>query len=186
MSQIELLRLVVSVLNNLQIPYMLVGSYASSFYGEPRSTHDIDMVIDLDSAKVPRLVQEFDTQRYYLSELALREGRMANLIDLQSGDKVDFFLDAGNTNNCTALSRRSRRKLMDIEVDMASAEDTILAKLSWSKSGGGLKRQVDDVRDILRIQGGKLDEQYLRQQAEAWGLTQELTPLLNEYESEDR
>ena len=52
MSQAELLALVIENLNELQIPHMLVGSFASSFYGEARSTHDIDVVIDLAPTKI--------------------------------------------------------------------------------------------------------------------------------------
>lgn len=81
MSQAELLRLVVAVLEDLGIAHMLVGSHASSFYGEARSTHDVDLVIDLDPAKINELVARFDPERYYISETALREGRMAKLID---------------------------------------------------------------------------------------------------------
>ena len=92
MSQAELLELVLGVLNRLGIESMLVGSYASSFYGEARSTHDIDLVIDLPAEKIDSLVESFDPNRYYLSAQALREGRMANLIDTLAGDKVDLFL----------------------------------------------------------------------------------------------
>jgi len=92
MSQAELLALIVSVLNDLKIEHMLVGSHASSFYGEARSTHDVDLVIDLDPVKIPALIASFPHDRYYLSEASLREGRMANLIDTQTGDKVDCFV----------------------------------------------------------------------------------------------
>ncbi len=76
MSQVELLELVMQILGQLGIESMLVGSHASSFYGEARSTHDIDMVIDLDPDKIDSLVSSFDPQRYYLSQQALREGRI--------------------------------------------------------------------------------------------------------------
>lgn len=67
MSQAELLSLIVAALNDLQIAHMLVGSHASSFYGEARSTHDIDLVIDLDPIKIPALVSRFDPDRYDFS-----------------------------------------------------------------------------------------------------------------------
>ncbi len=174
MSQAELLALVVSIFEDLQIPYMLVGSYASSFYGEPRSTHDIDMVIDLEASKIPELVRRFDPLRYYLSEQALREGRMANLIDLQTGDKVDCFLLSEDLVNRTAFSRRSQQRIMDIETHIATAEDTILAKLNWSKMAGGLSRQQTDVREILKAQREQLDMSYMLKVAEVMGVREDL------------
>ncbi len=180
MSQAELLALVVRVFQELEIPYMLVGSYASSFYGEPRSTHDIDMVIDLETSKIPALIGRFDRKRYYLSEIALREGRMANLIDLQTGDKVDCFLLDDNPLNRMAFSRRSIQRIVDVETHIASAEDTILAKLNWSKNAGGLSRQQTDVRNILMIQGTRLDINYLLRQAKLLGLYEDLRVYLRD------
>lgn len=180
MSQAELLALVVRVLNALRIPHMLVGSYASSYYGEPRSTHDIDLVIELDTATIPELIRQFDPERYYISESALREGRLANLIDLETGDKVDFFMLDQNPLNHVAMSRRMKRMVMEVNVDMATAEDTILSKLQWSTMAGGLPRQLADVGSIVRNQHHQLDIHYLQQQAELLGLQAELATLLEE------
>ena len=92
MSQAELLKLVIETLNRLGIDAMLVGSLASSFYGEARTTHDIDLVIDPPGDLIDQLVASFPAPRYYLSPQALREGRMANLIDTESGDQVDLWI----------------------------------------------------------------------------------------------
>lgn len=45
MSQQELLKKVIQVLDDVGIQYMLTGSVVSSLQGEPRSTHDIDMEV---------------------------------------------------------------------------------------------------------------------------------------------
>ncbi len=180
MSQFELLRLVLAVFDQLQIQYMLVGSYASSHYGEARSTHDIDMVIDLPSDKVDTLVESFDSKRYYLSKLALREGRMANLIDTTSADKIDFFLLQDDPIARSEFARRRSWKLLELDVVVASAEDTILAKLDWGRQIGGSERQQRDVLEILRTQSGNLDLDYLRNAAEKKDLTVELQQALEE------
>ena len=174
MSQAELLRLVVTVLSELRVDHMLVGSHASSFYGEPRSTHDVDLVIDLPVAKIKQLVSSFDPKRYYLSEIALREGRMANVIDLQSGDKVDCFILGSDPIDREAFSRRRLQNVMGVDVPLASAEDTILAKLKWSNMLGESTRQKADVREIFKYQRERLDIDYLRKQAAALGLVAEL------------
>ncbi len=178
MSQADLLRLIVSVLETLDIPNMLVGSHASSFYGEARSTHDVDLVIDLDPRKVSRLVASFDAKRYYLSETALLEGRMANLIDTQTGDKVDCFLLGQDPYDRLAFSRRRSTTIMGIQLDLASPEDTVLSKLRWSKLVGGSNQQLKDAREIIRHQSDLLDLSYLQSHAATLGvdsLLQEIT-----------
>lgn len=158
---------------------MLVGSHASSLYGEARSTHDIDLVIDLPKSKVPLLVARFDPDRYYVSAAAFLEGRMANIIDTLSGDKVDCFLLSQSPIDRRAFARRKIRHVMGIAVTTASAEDTILSKLRWNQMIGGSQRQLQDAREILRIQRSKIDFDYLSETAKEMGLFKELRELID-------
>lgn len=59
MSQEEFFATVIQILNHLKIPYMLTGSHASNFYGEPRSTHDIDFVVVITPADATALLNLF-------------------------------------------------------------------------------------------------------------------------------
>ena len=179
MSQAELLGLLVSVLGDLGISHMLVGSHASSFYGEARSTHDVDLVIDLDPTKISALVGRFDPVRYYFSETALREGRMANLIDTLTGDKVDCFILSSDPIDRLSFSRRRSETIMGIELALASPEDTILAKLRWSEMSGGSSQQQHDVREIFRHQRESLDIAYLRTQASQLGILSQVNEYLD-------
>lgn len=184
MSQLELLRFVARLLDRLDVDWMLVGSHASSFYGEPRSTHDIDLVVDLPPDRIPDLLSSLPDSRYYLSEAALREGRMANLIDIQTGDKVDLFLVAGQPRGKQELARRLKVAVAGVEVFIASLEDTIIAKLRWFRETGGSERQVRDVRAMLVQQGTQVDFAFLRHRIEAEGLDSvwqnEIQPWLDE------
>ena len=179
MSQAELLRLLVSVLGDLGIEHMLVGSHASSFYGEARSTHDVDLVIDLEPTKIAALVERVDPARYYFSETALREGRMANLIDTLTGDKVDCFILGSDPVDRLSFSRRRSQTIMGIVVALASPEDTILAKLRWSEMRDGSSQQQRDVREIFRHQRGSLDVTYLRTQASRIGILSQVNEYLD-------
>ena len=179
MSQAELLGLLVSVLDDLGIAHMLVGSHASSFYGEARSTHDVDLVIDLEPTRIEALVGRLDPARYYLSETALREGRMANLIDTLTGDKVDCFILSSDPIDRLSFSRRRNETIMGIEVALASPEDTILAKLRWSEMSGGSIQQQHDVREIIRHQRESLDVSYLRTQANQIGILSRVNEYLD-------
>ena len=93
MSQQELLRKVIEALGDAGIEYMLTGSVVSSLQGEPRSTHDIDMVVAIERAAVKRLVKAFPSPDFYLDEEsiidAINNQGMFNLMDVNAGDKVD-------------------------------------------------------------------------------------------------
>ena len=136
---------------------MLVGSHASSFFGEARSTHDIDVVIDLPESKIHALIGLVPVERYYLSETAIREGRMANLIDTQTGDKVDLFFVGHDARSRQQLSRRMEAVILEVPVFVASIEDTIVSKLDWHRQVGGSERQINDVRGIISGQRSKID-----------------------------
>ncbi|HEV7221189.1 MAG TPA: hypothetical protein VGN42_00710 [Pirellulales bacterium] len=140
MSQSELLKAVVAELDAAGIAYMLTGSLASSLQGEPRSTHDIDLVVSMDALGAERIVTAFRAPDFYLSapavQGAVRNRRMFNLLDLRDGDKVDFWL---LTDEPFDRSRFARRIQMDWEggpVWTSSPEDTILAKLRWAEKLG--------------------------------------------------
>jgi len=149
---------------------MLVVSHASSFYGMARSTHDVDLVIDLDSTKILELLSRIDLNRYYLSESALREGRMANLIDLKTGDKVDCFILGLDPNDRLAFSRRRIETILGNDIFVATADDTILAKMRWGEMIGGSNQQQLDITEIFKLQNEILDFEYLQTQASITGL----------------
>ena len=110
MSQQELLAKVIRTLEQLKIEYMVTGSIVSSLQGEPRSTHDIDIVVNLLQSKAHALAGAFPPPDYYFDQEAIIEAvstkGMANLIDTMSGDKVDFGL---LTETPFDLSRFARR-----------------------------------------------------------------------------
>ncbi|MEX0614059.1 MAG: hypothetical protein WD738_17550 [Pirellulales bacterium] len=72
MRQIELLRFTIEVLERLGIPYAVVGSYASSAWGEPRMTRDIDIVIQLAANQIDPLCEAFPGDDFYVSRTACR------------------------------------------------------------------------------------------------------------------
>ena len=140
---------------------MLVGSHASSYYGEPRSTHDVDLVVDLPRNRIRDLLDSFGPPQYYLSEAALREGRMANLLDIENGDKADLFLLGTSVDERREFSRRRTVVLDGEKVELASVEDTIVAKLRWYVESGS-DRQLLDVRMMWKAQESHIDRNYLQ------------------------
>ena len=109
MSQPKLLKKVLDLLQKNHIDYMVTGSLVSSLQGEPRATHDIDILVNITSAAIPSLINTFEPPGYYLSQTAIEEAirhqSMFNLLDTTEGDKVDFWI---LTNEPFDRSRFSR------------------------------------------------------------------------------
>jgi len=165
MSQQELLKKVIHTLDKAGIQYMLTGSVASSLQGQPRATHDIDMVIAVENLNAHELVEFFPSSDFYLDEHSILEAikgqSMFNLIELKSGDKVDFWILSNDAFDRSRFSRRYVEKFMGIEMQVSSPEDTILAKLRWAKLCGGSEKQFTDALRVYEVQYGKLDLYYL-------------------------
>lgn len=145
MSQQELLKKVIQALENSGIEYMITGSLASSLQGEPRSTHDIDMVVAIQKSAVKKLIESFPSPDFYLSEDriidAINSQGMFNLIDVKEGDKVDFWILTDEPFDQSRFSRRYTEEIMGIRIHVSGAEDTILMKLKWVKLAGGSEKQ---------------------------------------------
>jgi hypothetical protein len=168
MEQIEFLRLTLHVLERLEIPYALVGSFGSTIFGEPRFTRDIDILIDLSESKVTAFCAAFPASDFYFSEPAVRDAVRArfqfNLLHPASGNKVDFILPRDDAWGRSQLSRAKRVQLQaDLEGTVAAPEDVIIGKL-WYFSEGGGERHLRDIAGILRVSGASVN----RDEIERW------------------
>jgi hypothetical protein len=172
-TPLEVLLRVVHLLDEQGIAYVVVGSLASSARGIPRATVDADIVADITPAQVPRLVSSLQND-FYIDELAVRravEGRRSfNAIHFDSAFKVDFFVPSEEGVGRLQLARRQLERVtpeVAEEFYVATAEDTVLAKLLWFKSGGAVsERQWSDVAGVIKVQGARLDLEYLREWAD--------------------
>ena len=168
MEQMDFLRQAVDALENLGVPYMVVGSYASSAYGEARFTQDIDIVAALEERHVPGFLAAFPEPDCYLSAAAVREairtGFQFNVIHPASGNKIDFILPRADAWGQAQLARaRPTRLLPDCEVMTAAPEDVILGKM-WYYSMGGSDKHLRDIAGMLRVAGAGVD----RADVEKW------------------
>lgn len=173
---------VISAFEDLDVPYLVGGSLASSLHGTPRSTNDADLIADLRPANVPLLATALQSN-FYLDEDrirdAVRQRSSFNLIHLETMFKVDVFVLKDEPLAHEEMRRR-RRIVIDEEsgraIDMASAEDTVLQKIAWSRlSGTESTRQWDDIVGVLKVQAGNLDREYL----ERWASHLEALDLLH-------
>ena len=165
MSQQELLKKLTQVLEGAGIEYMVSGSLASSLQGEPRSTHDIDVVVAVQRSTARALISAFPSPDYCLTEEsileAIQDRGMFNLIDVNSGDKVDFWILTDDPFDCSRFKRKYAEEALEVRIMVSSPEDTILMKLKWAKLSGGSEKQYTDALRVYEVQFGKLDMDYL-------------------------
>lgn len=186
MLQQELLKKVVTHLNNNQIGYMITGSIVSSIQGEPRNTHDIDIVVELKKENISSLLNDFTSPRYYLSESSINDAidnkEMFNVIDTEEGDKIDFWLFTDDNFDNSRFARKIEIQFQDIKFFISSPEDTLLAKLRWAKLSGGSEKQLTDAIRVYEINYRNLDLDYLKQWINKLQIENEWQKLLNEAE----
>lgn len=159
---------------------MLTGSFASSFLGRPRSTHDIDLVVDLPRRAAPLTLLEFREPDFYLSDIAVQEAiateGMFNLIQIGTADKVDFWILKDNPLDQLAFSRRFRAEFRGDHYWFPRPEELILLKLPWYALSGQSGQQFDDALGVLRLQHDVLDLAHL----DYWAMRTGLSPLLQD------
>jgi hypothetical protein len=186
------LSLVASLLEQQGITYVLVG-LASSMHGMYRSTDDIDIVADVHAEQVIPLLTALQ-ENFYVDEHAVREAidrqQSFDAIHLDSVFKIDIFIPKSDEFSRKQIERRELRKLApDVEqmVYVATAEDTILAKLRRYNSGGRVSdAQWSDVVGIIGGSSSTLDLDYLREWSETLGLTDLLDQAFEETKDEGR
>ncbi|HVF66139.1 MAG TPA: hypothetical protein VM914_00645 [Pyrinomonadaceae bacterium] len=186
-NPLEVLSHVTRTLEEHGIAYVVVGSFASSMRGLYRATADIDIVADLRPEQVRLLVESLQ-EKFYIDEQAVRRAVSRrgsfNAIHFDAVFKVDVFVAKDDDFTRQQLARRRAEKVaLDApqEIYVATAEDTILAKLLWYRSGGEVSRtQWSDVLGVAGTQGSGLDVEYLREWAGRLEVSDLLERLLEE------
>jgi hypothetical protein len=176
MDQNDLLRYLIDSFEKIGIQYFIVGSIASSAYGEPRFTLGIDVVADIHPSQIPLLVQHFPFDEYYLSEEAIseaiRSGNQFNIIHPTSGLKIDVIVRRDDELDESQFRRRKRMEaLPGREAYFASPEDVILKKMNFYKMGES-EKHLRDITGILEISGAEIDQDYIEEWAKRLGLTE--------------
>jgi len=175
-DQDELLRRIVTTCDELELPYLITGSIATIFYGEPRFTNDIDVVVELPRLKVEAFVASFPSPEFYLSEErvleAVEEKSQFNVIHPASGLKVDVMIPRGDAFDQSRFARgRALHPAPDLEATFASPEDVIIKKLEYYGQGGS-DRHLRDIAGVLQLGGAEIDRNYIRGWADRLGLAE--------------
>jgi hypothetical protein len=165
MRQIELLQFALDALDRNQIPYAIVGSYASGVWGEPRMTLDIDIAVLLEPRHADDIIEAFPREDFYVNrtavQSAIRDAGQFNVIHLASGNKIDFMVvERSETTPPEIARRRLLQILPNCEAYFASPEDVIIGKLKYYLLGGS-EKHLRDIAGILKRSRQAVDEQYV-------------------------
>ena len=162
----EPLRKFVDALDRCAVPYMLTGSFASGYYGNGRSTQDIDFVIMPTREQLRALIELLGPPEFYVDERAamdaLRQRGQFNVIDVETAFKADFIVQKARSFSEEEFRRRVPAVIAGVPVMVATAEDSIVSKLEWSTLGGSL-RQLEDAASVLMVRGSQIDRAYVEE-----------------------
>ena len=175
MEQSELLHFVVSVLERLGLRYFVTGSTVTIFYGEPRFTNDIDIVVDLPEGAVAEFCRQFPEQEFYVSEDAASEAvrlhSQFNIIQPRSGLKVDVIVPLPSEFNRARFARARRVQAGEgWDASFSSPEDAIVKKMEFFRDGGSDKH-LRDITGVLKTSADEIDRAYIERWASTLGLT---------------
>ena len=166
---IEVTFKVVEVFEKFNIGYYIGGSLASSAFGVARSTFDVDIVADIKSDHASALEEILKKEFYVDIDIilnAIEKQSSFNIIHLETMFKIDVFILKNQPFSSQVFSRREKKFVsqdLSKQLYLASPEDIILTKLDWYKSGGeSLEQQWKDILGVLKVQGTKLDMNYLK------------------------
>lgn len=156
------------------IPAMIVGSVAGILHGRARTTMDVDLVIAPSVEQLRAFVRAMPPEEFYCDEdvalEALRATTQFKVIDQDTGWKFDLIIRKARPFSREEFSRRRTIRAFGTDLDVATIEDTILAKLEWSGAAGGSERQLDDVRELIRLAGTELDRAYIERWVDELGV----------------
>ena len=169
MTALEAMRTVAAALDAAGAAYMVVGSLSVSAYGVPRGTHDADFVVELGASSVHDVLKALgpgfllDPQMSFESITCTTRYR---LTDLNSGFMIELFLLSEDPHDRARFARRRKATYAGADVYIATPEDVVITKLRWSQRGRRVK-DVEDVKNLLRMRGDRMDWEYIHRWADA-------------------
>lgn len=184
-DSIELARQLHPILESLSIPYYVTGGVASIAYGEPRTTRDLDLVIQIEPMDITRLSNVLEQEGFYcppssIEDIQIGRGRTLSITHTETILNADIVVSQ-NTN--FDQSKMERRQLVEVDENtsiwLASPEDIVLAKLLWGRQSQS-EKQWRDVLGVLKVQEENLDYGYLNLWSEDLGLSELLDQALQE------
>ncbi len=175
----DLFSLFVRLLHAAGLRYMVSGSLASIYYGEPRLTRDVDLVVHLEGNEAAVLAGLFPVENFYLPpadvlavEIARPTRGHFNAIHFASGQQADFYPSRRHPYWRWAFEHRQLGRIDGDEVWFAPPEYVILWKLEFFREGGGDKH-LRDIRGMLLVNAEQIDRAMIDTASAELGLSEQ-------------
>ena len=179
MPELELFLLVVRPLQREGIRYIITGSVAAIFYGEPRVTLAVDLVVLLVDSDIAKLAEIFPSSEFYVPppeiiavEMRRERGGHFNILHVSTGFKADLYITGGDELEAWAFRCQRQVQFAGESISIAPPEYVIIRKLEYYGEGGS-EKHLRDVRSMLAVSGEQLDQSALHHWIERGGLQAE-------------
>jgi hypothetical protein len=176
MQELNLFKIFTLKLNELKLDYFITGSVASIVYGEPRLTHDIDIVLEISVSGIDKFIKAFAGVEFYIppieiirNEIERSERGHFNIIHNESGFKADIFLIGNDKFQKWALDNRKMLTFQDSLIYIAPPEYVIIKKLEYFKEGGAQKH-ITDIKNILINSAEIINLEFIEKYAAMFGV----------------
>lgn len=167
MHTLELFNIFLKPLNAAKQQYMITGAAAAIIYGEPRMTHDLDLVLNLNQSIIPEFIQLFPDDEFYVPPvevLKIESGRKQrghfNVIHMDTGLRADVYLLGEDSFHLWAMQHRQTVELDGETIWLAPIEYVIIRKLEYYREGNSQKH-LEDIRNMLTVSHDKIDNNIL-------------------------
>ena len=181
MPEPNLFKIFTARLNKIGIRYMVTGAVAAIIYGEPRLTHDIDLVIELKLEEVKKIQEAFPSGEFYCPpeeaiklEIKRPSRGHFNIIHRETGFKADCYLMGDDKLHHWGISKRRELDVEGEPVWVASPEYVILRKLEYFREGRS-EKHLKDIASILAVSPEQIDFDQLHEKIGVYGLEKEWT-----------
>jgi len=178
MHEPDLFLVFLEPLGRAAIPYMVTGSVAGIVYGEPRVTHDVDLVVQLDALRIADFIALFPGEEFYCPPGEVIEAEVSretrghfNLIHHATGFKADIYPVGRDPLHRWAMERRHAAEIEQHRVWVAPPEYVIIRKLQYYQEGGSDKH-LRDIRGILELSASTIDMPELEARVSQFGLSE--------------
>jgi len=179
MLEPNLFLIFVSRLNASGMRYMITGAVASIIYGEPRLTHDIDLVLEFDDARAQKLVEVFPLEEFYCPPLEILKIEAKrplrghfNLIHHETGFKADIYIMGEDRLHYWGMARRRQFEIAGEMIWFAPPEYVILRKLEFFCEGGS-EKHLNDVASMIEVSSEQIDFEELQSKIKDYALEKE-------------
>lgn len=184
MQEPDLYLIFTSRLDELKIEYVITGSVAAIVYGEPRLTHDIDIVLEINELPVQLFINAFPLSEFYCppeeiikTELQRSERGHFNLIHHKTGFKADIYLSGRNDFQKWALQNKKEISYNSKKIYIAPPEYVIIKKLEYYKEGRA-EKHIQDIKNIIIGSEELINFESLNSFVERFGLREEWNLIL--------